>query len=350
MNRKDALKAALGGTRSQELPADNTSESFDERRSHSSPIPEHVRSGAVGAMSRSLGNLIRDAETARASVTSGQSVIELKAEQLETSFVEDRIGHEGSDYRLLVESIRQHGQQVPILARPHPQKPRQFQIAYGHRRVRALLELQRPVRAVVRPLSDEELVVAQGQENSLRSDLSYIERARFAVTLEDKGFPRSIIMSALNMEKTQLSKLITLGRSIPSDVSAAIGAAPKAGRPRWMALAERLNADSSRAMTRDLFTDPAFMALGTDARFQRLFDALSPRKDIAKPESIVVKNDEGRKVAVVERSGTRLAVVVDEAEAPNFGDYLAHELLRLYRAFRTQEQGGNLDHLTKIAR
>jgi len=41
---------------------------------------------------------------------------------------------------------------------------------------------------VVRSLTDEQLVIAQGQENSGRTDLTFIERARFAARLEDRKF------------------------------------------------------------------------------------------------------------------------------------------------------------------
>jgi hypothetical protein len=52
-----------------------------------------------------------------------------------------------------------------------------FQVAYGHRRLRAAELLQIKVKAVVRYLSDIEMVVVQGKENSDRRDLSFIERA-----------------------------------------------------------------------------------------------------------------------------------------------------------------------------
>ena len=47
-----------------------------------------------------------------------------------------------------------------------------------------------PVRAVVRTLSDAELVIAQGKENNERRDLSFIERALFAAHLEHRKFER----------------------------------------------------------------------------------------------------------------------------------------------------------------
>ncbi|MGO4611618.1 ParB/RepB/Spo0J family partition protein, partial [Variovorax sp. 2RAF20] len=72
----------------------------------------------------------------------------------------------------LVEQIREHGQQVPILVRPHPQAKGRYQVAYGHRRLAAAKKLGLSVRAVVRDLTDDQLVVSQGQENSARTNLS----------------------------------------------------------------------------------------------------------------------------------------------------------------------------------
>ena len=171
------------------------------------------------------------------------------------------------DHTNLKELIRQHGQQVPVLLRPHPSQPGRFQVAYGHRRVRALAELERPVRAVVRELSDDELVVAQGQENNARKDLSFIERASFATTLEDRSFGRETIMAALNVDKTELSRLISVSRAVSREIVEAIGPAPKAGRRRWMELADRLGARGADKATAPILHDDEFRSRNSDDRF-----------------------------------------------------------------------------------
>ncbi len=155
-----------------------------------------------------------------------------------------------------------HGQQVPILVRPHPEREGRYQIAYGRRRLRALTELGRPVRAVVRPLSDQQLVVAQGQENSARTDLSFIERALFAAKLEQVGYDRETIMAALSVDKTTLSRLVSTASRIPRSLVESIGPAPKAGRDRWIELATRLEAVGrlkrvEEAVAKDSFAIPA---------------------------------------------------------------------------------------------
>ncbi|MGO8658348.1 ParB/RepB/Spo0J family partition protein, partial [Rhizobium ruizarguesonis] len=82
------------------------------------------------------------------------------------------------------------------LVRPHPETKGRYQVAYGHRRLAAAREIGIRVRAVVRDLTDGQLVVSQGQENSARTNLSYIERALFASRLEERSFGRDVIMAA----------------------------------------------------------------------------------------------------------------------------------------------------------
>lgn len=334
MNRKEKLRAALSA-RERQLPGGNSGENAASQPEYDPPPKPKplVRSGAVGAMGRSLGQIASAAEQARALVASGEAIVELEPKLVETSFVSDRLELTEGGHESLVASIREHGQQVPILVRPHPAKNGRYQVAYGHRRLRAAAALNRPVRAVVKPLSDEELVVAQGQENSARTDLSYIERALFAAALEDRGFDRAVIMAALTMEKTQLSRLIAVARSIPSRVAAAVGPAPKAGRPRWVALAERLEKSGSQAVVDRALSDPQFHAADTDARFVRLFEALAPRRD-GKTKPTTWKDDTGVQVARIERGDGRLSLTLDQNVAPNFGEYLVDRLPELYRAYR----------------
>ena len=54
------------------------------------------------------------------------------------------------------------------------------------------------------------LVLAQGKENSERRDLSFIERAMFAVHLEERGFDRNVVMAALSVDKSEAAKLFAV--------------------------------------------------------------------------------------------------------------------------------------------
>ena len=162
------------------------------------------RASPVGAISQSLGGVHEKAQRVDAlekQLAQGQAIVELDTAVLDSSFVVDRLGVSSQDQALLVSQIREHGQQVPILVRPHPEREGRFQVAYGHRRLAAIKTIGGPIRAVIRDLTDEQLVVSQGQENNARTDLTFIERAFFASRLEGRNFSRDVIMSALGVDK-----------------------------------------------------------------------------------------------------------------------------------------------------
>lgn len=336
MSRKDTLRALLTA-RDRKLPDGNPTSISEVDAEIGIDVTKHVRSGAVGAMGRSLGKITHAAEEARALIASGDAVVELDTALIETSFVSDRFGSDPAEHLALVDSIREHGQQVPILVRPHPVKPGRYQAAYGHRRLRALRDLGRPVRAVVRELADADLIVAQGQENSARLDLSYIERALFAMSIEDRGFDRTVVMAALNIEKTQLSRLLSIGRSIPTDIIQAIGSAPKAGRPRWQTIADLIAGGAQIEPLKQLFHEKAFKDLPSDERFARVLNALSARI-VARKDREVWAAADGTKILRVTRDAAHTTLVVDERLAPEFGSFLVARMDDLFREFKAQKR------------
>ena len=294
------------------------------------------QASAVGAISQSLGGIsdkVKRAEDIERRLTAGQVIVELEPERIDGSFVQDRMEATEAQNAAFREIIRQHGQNVPILVRPKADDPERYEVAFGHRRLRAARELGVKVRAVVRPLTDEELVVAQGQENSGRTDLTFIERARFAARLEDRKFSREIIMAALNVDKAALSRLIATAVRIPVPVIDAIGPAPSYGRVRWQELMETFESEEARARALDVVAEPAFAALESDARFEELTRALRAPAARAIAENWVA--DDGAHAAKISRAGKKLTLVFDDRTAPSFGDFVRSRLAALYAEYRT---------------
>ena len=348
MSRKDILRAALTRGGSELAAVNSATIGRDADAGASAPLRDQtpnplvgaaklsspVRAGAVGAMSRSLGQIANAAEQARALITSGASVVELPAHKLEPSFVVDRLAYEGPDFEELFRAIQETGQRSPILVRPHPDKPGYYQIAFGHRRVRVLAKLGRPVKAVVQDLSDEELVVIQGQENSARADLSFIERCLFALTLEERGYDRSVIMAALRIDKTQLSKMLAIVKGLPLNIVEAIGPARSAGRPRWAAMVDRLSVSGASGVAEAEISSDAFRALDSDARFLKLMGRLNELGAPQKPSRVSINGDDGEPIAQLETTASRVTLMIDRDGQPKFGEFVANELPRLYRQFR----------------
>jgi ParB family chromosome partitioning protein len=180
-------------------------------------------------------------------------------------------------------------------------------------------------------MTDDELVVAQGKENGERQDLSFIERALYAVTLEDRGFRRETIGSALSVDKTELSRLVSVGRTVPRDLIDAIGPAPKVGRRRWMELEQLLQGRETTSDLRGLVTSDKFAASDSDTRFVLVCAALAPPS--TKLPSTPWTAEDGRKIASIDRNENRTVVATNEKLAPGFGDFIVQRLGQLYAEF-----------------
>lgn len=326
--------------------------------SHEEKAPAPLRPttkgiGALGAVTRSIDELAARADAAREieeKLAVGQTVIELDTSVIESSFVTDRVAMDEVEFRDLVDAIRVRGQDSPILVRPHPSKAGIFQTVFGHRRVRAARELGIAVRAVVKKLEDRDHVIAQGQENSQRSDLSFIERAMFAYKLEKSGFDRETIMVALGADKTTVSKMLSAIDRFPAEVLEAVNAARGPGRDRWYAVGAALSDADFMEKARNVLFQPEFKEAAAETRFEML-ERLIPRDKatagtIAKePEKTWVS--EGSTVrASIKEDGKRVTIALkapkNSGKAAAFGAYLADNLDRLYAAFeRDQRMSGD---------
>ncbi len=324
MSRKDTVEALFKGR----LGAPNTQPPAERT--------DRVRTGAISAMGASLAQLTESAKTAarlQDQIAAGDIVLDLDPLEIDASLVSDRLTIEvDPTFDALVASIAESGQQVPILVRPHPSEVGRYQVAYGHRRLRAASQLKIKIKAIVRNLSDADLVVAQGKENLERRDLSFIERALFARRLEDRGFDRAVVISALSCDKADVSRYVAMARAIPETIALVIGPAPKAGRARWAELAERLRDANANQTVDALIRQAEFLMLATDQRFSKVLEALrSPAERGKSPEMWIAKD--GRKVARIQRGSERLVLAFDEKVAPAFGDYILRELDSLLAAY-----------------
>ena len=322
--RKEALREMLAPISEQ------------ARADQRAPKPA-AKSGSLRAMGLSLQSLADEAGEAQAlrdQLTAGDRIIELAPELIEPSFIKDRLtAPNASDLDELRASIAEHGQQVPILVRPMPDRDGYYQVAFGHRRLEVLRSLSKPVKAVIRQLTDEELVIAQGKENLERRDLSFIERALFAARLEDHGFERPALIAALAVHKGNLSTMIGVVRAIPEPLIKAIGPAPKVGRPRWEQLAELLR--RGFVEWHAIIDSHAFFVLGSDARFDHILSAAMPKREGG--DKHYVRGIDGVLLAGVEHAKGRVKLTIDEKSTSAFGTYLIDKLPELYAAFQRHE-------------
>nr|WP_318246560.1 plasmid partitioning protein RepB [Rhizobium sp. T1473] len=270
MSRKDAIETLF-------LKKPAASEKTPTEKS-----TQRVRTGAISAMGSSLQEMAEGAKAAarlQDQLAQGDAVVALDPSSIEGSSIADRLPTPvDPKFDQLVASIADEGQQVPILVRPHPDATGKYQIVYGRRRLRAAIHLSREVFAIVRSLTDRELVIAQGRENLDRADLSFIEKALFALHLEDAGHDRSTIIAALSTDKSDLSRYISVARDIPLAIASQIGPAAKVGRSRWVALAEALQTVGSSEIVEQVVASDEFRVSDSDTRFGLVLKAVSKRR------------------------------------------------------------------------
>lgn len=299
------------------------------------------RFGAAKSLSASIDELAKQA----AHKLDGETIVELDPAVLDVSFIADRLQEaEDQEYAELLEAIRERGQDSPILVRPHPQTSGRYMIVFGHRRARVAQELGIKVRAVIKPLEDLEHILSQGQENSARANLSFIERVLFAARLEDMSFDREAIQAALSVDYQTLSKMLTIPRSIPEDMLVAIGPAKGIGRDRWLELRKLIEMPGRADAARELIATDAFKNAQSATRFEQLYGYLKgsrqskPVTKAASRSGTTWSPDDKSVNVVVKKTGKTATLALGAVNGQRFAEWISRNLDTLYASFRDEEK------------
>lgn len=313
---KTGIMAAISAATDGKAP-------IEQNRAHRS-LPK----GTVGSVRAGLGG-IQEIDTALILPWGPLDRLELTA----VNSAED-------DVLDLVDSIKQSGQQVPVLLRPAGNHDGKFEVVYGRRRILACQQLGVPVKALIRTLDDSEALIAKGLENASRQDLSFYERARFAQAILDQGHSREHAQQALSISKNTLSQLERVARLIPDRVGEAIGPAHGAGRPKWMTLAAAFEGGALTNTDAMKVLHGAPEDTGSDARLHAVLAILGKRgAKEARPaqrapvDGAVVKSTKSSVTVTVKRAGDTTA----------FADWFDENIDRLitesYRSFQNGSEG-----------
>lgn len=312
-----------------------------------SPVDQEKRrvgSTAVKSMDRAFVSIEDENKRLHNQLHSAESIIELDPDRVVGSFVNDRLDIDGDEtFQAFVEGIKEAGQKLPILVRPLTGKPGHYQAAYGHRRLRACQILKRPVKAIVREMSDEELVVSQGIENSERLNLSFIEQALFALSLKERKYSREIISDALGRKEgrnlSYVSILTNTAALIPEELIRLIGPATSVGRPKWEKLGalikdRRLSAPQKEAVA-GVTASLSWSESGSDQRFSLMLEALDQSAK-REPEVVDVMLADGIVIAA-RRTETSTRISIPDNRLPGLSDWLLQRLPEFVSEFQAQQ-------------
>ena len=315
-------------------PAAPSAGQSDDKAPEAEAKPRFPNTGAMNGVKSTLRDL------------SSNAVRDIPVEMIDDGGPKDRLSFTDKDVAELADSIRQHGQQVPIMVRPLTDRPGHYRVVYGRRRLRALQVLNLPAKALVRSLSDQEAVLAQGQENSHRLDPSFIEKALFAAELANDSYDQAIILDALAIDKPMLSRMAKVARAIPQDIIQFIGSAHGIGRRRWEELADVFRADDS-GLDDLIHRISGDEAKTSDERFALVCDAVTGRQktSVGKPAvapALSIRLGDGTQLAEIRETARALTVKLSKSDAPEFAQWIRDnaqtELTRLYEAWKSDKK------------
>jgi len=216
---------------------------------------------------------------------------------------------DGDGFETLMTSIRDQGQQVPILVRRSKVEGR-YEAVYGRRRLKACRELGIKVRANVQDLDDQTALLAKGLENAARRNLSFYERARFAEAILAAGHDTATVRQVLNLTAPGLSHLTKVTQAVPAKVGAMIGAAPKSGRPKWTALADLFLTSKLTEASAIQILKTSGDNLNSDSRLDRLLHEVAKRgarhgsvQESTPVDGVTIRSGRGSVSLTVKRNG-----------------------------------------------
>jgi ParB family transcriptional regulator, chromosome partitioning protein len=308
--------------------------SHDATKADHEARSDYANRGASRSMMLSIEEMAENTKK----MIAGEAIVSLDPNLVDGSFVSDRIEEDEEEFALFRQGMKDEGQLQPILVRPHPDVDGRYMIVFGHRRTRAARELGVPVRAVVKNLEAIAHIIAQGQENSRRANLSFIEKALFAKKLLSMGQSKETIKSALSVDDTLLSRMLSVVESVPPTVIEAIGAAKSVGRDRWEELKKLLAHPKRADFAKELVFSDEFRSTESAGRFNYV---LAQLKFVRKAARKATNRDAGawtpadKMVAASYRNtGKTFSLSLKSKDAGEFGYYISSNLEALYSAFK----------------
>lgn len=307
--------------------------------------PDYAMTGAAKTVVRSIEDLAENTKK----LMEGEVIVDLDPRLLDASSIADRLSEDDQEYRDLRQAILEAGQSTPILVRPIADGQR-YMVVFGHRRLKVARELGLPVKAVVKQLDDIASAVAQGQENSARSNLSFIERAYFAQNLVATGMSKEVVRSSLGIDEAMLSKMLGVLDAVPAPVIKALGASKKIGRDKWLSFRQLILAPALSKAAIEHASTPEFLELVEELRFDKLHDFLKRYKNKsaakkpkpAPPVKEWTSRDSSLSVSVNAKS-KKVAIELSNVEAKPFSDWLSNRMDQLYDEYAKSKSDNNGD-------
>ena len=154
----------------------------------------------------------------------------------------------------LARSIKANGVIQPIVVRPHPQRPQEFEIIAGERRWRAAQKAQlHDVPVVIRDLEDGQMLELALVENLQRQDLTALEEAEgYRHLMDHFGHTQDTVSRGLGKSRSHVANTLRLLNLPPQVKDLLQSGALSAGHARALLGAEAPEAVALQVVARGL--------------------------------------------------------------------------------------------------
>jgi ParB family chromosome partitioning protein len=169
-------------------------------------------------------------------------------------------------------------------------------------------------------------------------------------------------MSALDVDKTTVSRMISVTTRIPPAVVDAIGPGPCTGRDPWVDLASWFEKDGKAAACTALMESRSFEEADSDARFSLVLDLFlsddAPQADKPGRGERPAPHREVQQWGPSAKNGSvvslthnaRVAMLsIDQRSTPGFGEFLLSRMDQLYAEYSAaKEEGAGNDRTSAV--
>ncbi len=164
-------------------------------------------------LGRGLDALFSAPEASRDMLTNdGGNLREIPIDQIASNPFQPRKNFKPQDLKELQESVETSGLLQPITVRPSPTNPKGYELIAGERRLRAVTNLGwKKISALVKDLTDQEILTLALIENLQRSDLNPVEEAEgYNQLINQFGHTQQTVATMVGKDRSTVANVLRI--------------------------------------------------------------------------------------------------------------------------------------------
>lgn len=172
--------------------------------------PEKSKSKPTKRLGRGLDALFNASPTEEESLQEPTALRDIRIADISSNPFQPRKHFAEPELRELEESLKAAGLLQPITVRPAPGRNNHFELIAGERRLRAATNIGwKQIAAVVKDLTDQEILTLALVENLQRADLNPVEEAEgYDQLIKDFGYTQQTVATMVGKDRSTIANVL----------------------------------------------------------------------------------------------------------------------------------------------